>query len=197
MTSESEELISSDSDLETNTRDLLSELGKLGEGIDDSPSIIPPTPQKKKGSGEASSSVFRRLSFGATGLNQAKNRTRTDHAVEKGTKQPQKQTTTDCAASSHSFTGSGSVQPTSRIGGAHSDILEILAEVKKTNSKLTEYGERLETLEQRVGSIEQKTHETPTSSSSCSHTAKTKIPPEVRVCLFAFTNHLKKSDMVI
>ena len=97
------------------------------------------------------------MSFGATRLNQTKNRTRTDHAVEKGPKQPQKQTTTDCAASSHSFTGSGSVQPTSRIGGAHSDILEILAEVKKTNSKLTEYGERLETLEQRMGSIEQKT----------------------------------------
>ena len=53
------ELISSNSDLETNTRDLLSELRKLGEGIDDSPSIIPPTSQKKKESGEASSSVFR------------------------------------------------------------------------------------------------------------------------------------------
>ena len=114
-------------------------------------------PKREKNQVKQAQVFFDTCRLGQHGYIKLKNWTRTDHAVEKGTKQPQKQTTTDCAASSHSFTGSGSVQPTSRFGGAHSDILEILAEVKKTNSKLTEYGERLETLEQRMGSIEQKT----------------------------------------
>ena len=58
-------------------------------------------------------------------------------------------------------------------------ILEIVAEVRKTNSKLTEYGERLDTLEKHMCTIEHKGLKTP--SSSCFDTIKTKVSPAVRV----------------
>ena len=76
---------------------------------------------------------------------------------------------------------------TSSTSTADDHILEILSEVKKTNTKLVEYGVRLETLEQRMCSIEQKGCETPTCSSSCSDAVKTKVPPAVQVCYYVWT----------
>lgn len=135
---------SEEDDVGPDTHNLLGELRASETG---SPTIIPPTPKRKKDMCNVSNSaVFRRLAFSSAApatvvtINEAKVAT---------------SRSADCT-------------PTPSIRGAHGDILKILSEVTKTNTKLTEYGQRLETLEHRMSSIEQTTHEPPTCSSSCS-----------------------------
>lgn len=160
MSSESEDIdLFDDSDIGPNTMNLLAELHAV-QGINSdtgSVSIIPPTPKKHRGNSDTS--ALRRLAFAA---------------VDGPTSVCRSAPTVNGSTSTPSVTGKATSS-----SGEH--ILEILSEVKKTNSKLTEYGERLDTLEQRMCGIEQKGLETP--SSSCSDTIKTKVPPAIRVCL--------------
>ena len=166
MSSDIEDIdLFNDSDVGTNTMNLVAELHAV-QGIDSdtgSVSIIPPTPKKhRKSHVSSNNSVLRRLAFAT--------------AVDGPTPRP----TSVHTSTSTSVNGMPSTTSTpTSSSGEH--ILEILSEVKKTNSKLTEYGERLDTLEKRMCTIEQKGLETP--SSSCSDTIKTKVSPAVRVCL--------------
>ena len=163
MSSEIEDIdLFIDSDVGTNTMNLVAELHAV-QGIDSdtgSVSIIPPTPKKhRKSHVSSNNSVLRRLAFAT--------------AVDGPTPRP---TSVHTSTSTPVNGIPSTTSTTTSSSGEH--ILEIL---KKTNSKLTEYGERLDTLEKRMCTIEQKGLETP--SSSCSDTIKTKVSPAVRVCL--------------
>ena len=169
MTSESEDIeLFNDSGIGPNTMNLLAELHAV-QGINSdtgSVTTIPPTPKKHRRShGSSNTSALRRLAFAP--------------AVDRPTSVCRSAQTRNGSTSTPVYGNPTVTGKATSSGGEH--ILEILSEVKKTNSTLTEYGERLDTLEQRMFSIEQKGLETP--SSSCSDTIKTNVPPAVRVCL--------------
>ena len=164
MNYESEEMFQDEeveTDLETNTEKLLHDLEEVGAFTGPrSPTIIPPTPQKHRPA--SNPSVFRRLAF-APQMSVERSNARPTGSMSIGKKQC---VSIDCPSTSTP---------------ANSDILEILQEVRKTNTKLTEYEKRLEALEQHVSGIAS----TPTCSSSSSERVKTKVPPAVWVSMIA------------
>lgn len=180
----SDEDLFSESDVDMNTTDLLGELEALkGEPCQKSYSLtrIPATPQRGRSGclDEADTSIFRCLTFASAapalttsvGPNRrsARNIFTEERRKQSTSKLPGVTTTTGLAAEVRLPTN---VKDTI--------IMEILSEVKKTNSTSTEYGERLGSLEQRMSTFEQGVgHDTPSSSSS--DTTRTKISPEIRV----------------